>query len=361
MSSAVDGAMPIATTAVQPGLSFGADASGESSGQGSRAQAALGFALGTVRHGHRYPRRDDIPAELVGERLPPAPDDAEMRLVDFVDFSEEVLASRIKTRAAVRRAEADVFAADRAREGDRDVWANLAPEAVAARAEQVMLRLGELNQRELRLRLLDRFRIAIERSGAVPPTDVEEIEQQLDLVLVRHQRLLRDAFRAFRLRDLRESPVRLLPEIESDSPLAAARRNAYGVFPVGLNPDEEAVAHLLDDSPLVRWWHRNRSDARLPDALGLYAWDEGDGFFPDFVVSIEGRDTPHGIVLLEVKGEFLWRNAKEVAKAAAVSTAYGPVYFVGRPRNARDFHFLRELDGRLDRAGGFDVARLRWR
>ena len=73
-----------------------------------------------------------------------------------------------------------------------------------------------------------------------------------------------------------DAPLRA--ELQSDLHLPAARRALYGVMPAGLNEDEQAVARLLDDSPLVRWWHRNASDYRYPDALGLYRWDDGDGF-----------------------------------------------------------------------------------
>ena len=108
----------------------------------------------------------------------------------------------------------------------------------------------------------------------------------------------------------------------------------------------------------MRWWHRNLP--RRDDSVGLYAWDDGDGFFPDFVVSLEGRDKPDGIALLEVKGSQLWGMDSEVEKASARHVDYGEVFLVGRPRGGASFVYLRNLQGRLDDGGSFDVARMRW-
>ena len=73
-----------------------------------------------------------LPSTLRGERLPPAPSDLEARLVDFVDFSSNVLSSRLRTRVQVRRSETDLFHAGAGTaEGQTDLWADLSPEAVA--------------------------------------------------------------------------------------------------------------------------------------------------------------------------------------------------------------------------------------
>ena len=82
-----------------------------------------------------------------------------------------------------------------------------------------------------------------------------------------------------------------------------------------MNEDERVIAEALDASALVRWWHRNVP--RRDDSVGLYRWDEGDGFFPDFVVSLADRKHIDGVALLEVKGSQWWGVAHEVEKAAA--------------------------------------------
>jgi hypothetical protein len=152
----------------------------------------------------------------------------------------------------------------------------------------------------------------------------------------------------------------LLAELHSDMRLPTARRALYGVMPTGLNEDEQAIADLLDENPLVRWWHRNPSDYRKPEALGLYRWDDGEGFYPDFVVSLAERDTPDGIALLEVKGNQFWGKTEEVEKATARHTDYGPVFMVGRERGQATFNHLRKLGERLDKDGAFAVERLRY-
>lgn len=351
-----------AATAAQLVLAIG-NVSDPAVGTASAATASAGelaeLVLRARPAGHRYPRRSGAPDVLTTERMPPAPVDIEMRLVDFVDFSAPVLACRDKSRAQVRRSESDIFAGG-VGEGDADIWAALSPAAVAEKARQVVLDLADVNEREIRRRLLDKFHSAIENGGAVPPSDEELLEQQLDLVLVRNPALLREAWRRMRLRDVVRTSAPQLQEIVSELPLDPARRNVFGVFPAGMNGDEEQIARLLDAHPRVRWWHRNRSDHRQPDAVGLYAWDEGDGFFPDFVLALEGRETPDGIALLEVKGPMLWSERKEVEKADAIHPDYGRTYMVGRRKGDKEFRFLRPLQGRLEQEAVFDIERLRW-
>ncbi|QDI05016.1 hypothetical protein E4A48_16150 [Xanthomonas cerealis pv. cerealis] len=149
--------------------------------------------------------------------------------------------------------------------------------------------------------------------------------------------------------------VPLLAELVSAQPLRRADRALYGVYPAGLNQDELAIAERLDGSDQVRWWHRN-----LPKSgVGLYRWDEGNGFYPDFVVCMAQRAAP-GIALLELKGEHLWGAPTEVDKSLAAHRDYGPVFMVGRKRGERDFFYLRELGGRLQSAGSFDLDRMRF-
>jgi hypothetical protein len=170
--------------------------------------------------------------------------------------------------------------------------------------------------------------------------------------------LLRDAYKRFRFAHVVDVAVPLLGELNSDLRLPDAARALYGVVPPGLNEDETVIARALDSSPLVKWWHRN--SPKRDDSVGLYRWDEGDGFFPDFVVSLIDRKQTDGIALLEVKGSQWWGVPHEVEKAGARHADYGDVFMVGRSRGQSDFVYLRALDERLQSAGGFDIARMRW-
>ncbi|WP_394002843.1 DEAD/DEAH box helicase [Luteimonas sp. WGS1318] len=304
---------------------------------------------------YRYPRRADAPPTLRGEALPPPPADFEAGLAAHVDFSAEVLNDRTRGRVQVQRVDSGLFERNGIAEDGADVWASLSTEAVADRAEQIRLRLREANDRELYARLLERFVQAIEASGAEIAADEETRMQQLDLVLVRRPQLLRDAFRRLRQHQIRDIDVALAAELQSDHRLRPANKGLYGVFPPGMNNDEQAIAEQLDRHPLVRWWHRN-----VPHrGVGLYRWDDGAGFYPDFIVHLPDRPGD-GIALLEPKGPHLWGVPTEVEKSTASHIDYGRVFMVGRKRSTREFMFLRELGGSLQSDGVFSVERLRF-
>jgi hypothetical protein len=318
-------------------------------------QIMAGYAQAVAKP-YEYVRRPDAPASLRGEKLPPVAEDFEAGLAAHVDFSPLVLADRQRNRVQVQRAESDLFAGGQSvAESTEDIWANRSVEAIADRAEQIRLRLGEANDGELQRRLLERFGNAIVGIGAELPADEELLLQQLELVLARRPSLLREAYKSLRLQSVMDIDVPLPGATESTQRLLTATRNLYGVFPPGMNQDESAVAQVLDASPLVKWWHRNPSKT----GVGLYRWDEGAGYYPDFVVCLHERPG-NGIALLEVKGDFLSGKESEVEKTAAVHPDYGRVYMVGRKRGERDFMFLRDLGGKLQSAGAFSVEQLQF-
>ncbi|MBS0431385.1 MAG: helicase SNF2, partial [Proteobacteria bacterium] len=327
-----------------------------------RAQAnggnLAGFALSAKACAYAYGLRMDVP-ELRSEWLPEPSAEYELRLADHVDFSASVLADRVRNRTAVQRRESDIFAPDHLRENERDIWAELSAAQVAERAHDLLRGIADAHEREFRLRLLDCFGRAIESSGAEVPNE-DELEDQLDLVLVRNPRLLREARRRVRHTDLRVNPARLPAEFGSELPLQRAQRNVYGVFPPDLNTDERRVAELLDGHDLVQWWHRNPKQ-KPGESIALYAWDDGDGFFPDFLVSLSGRETPGGIALLEVKGQQLWGYDKEPDKAEAMHPDYGRVFVTGHCRNENEFWMLRKSNERLERVNPFSIEQLRWK
>lgn len=343
--------LPTLTQALQDSLAL----EGGSPPRQRDERIAAAFALAPASI-YTYVCRPGGPAFLRSECLPPAPEDFEAGLAAHVNFSAEVLADRFRNRVQVQRSEADLFDGREVREEDTpDVWASLAPEAVADRAEQIRLRLRDANDRELYARLLERFSTAIEASGAVVSDDEEQLMQQLDLVLVRRPRLLREAYTRMRQAAVLDIDVAVPAELASDQRLPPASRALYGVVPPGLNADEQRIAALLDASPHVLWWHRNPPMT----GVGLYRWDEGEGFYPDFVLKV--RDRPGaGIALLELKGEHLWGKDSEVEKADAQHPEYGRVFMVGRRRGASDFEFLRPLGSKLQGDGAFDVARMRF-
>lgn len=307
---------------------------------------------------YRYQRSSVAPATLRSEKKPNLPPQFEVAIADHVDFNDTVLGTRFKSQVQVHRSETGLF--DKASaERDEDIYERLPPEYVARRAETLRLNLVDSNDRELQPVLLDRFRTSLQRNGYEYPEDEELLLQQLDLVLARNPALLREAYRRVSSNRITNVEVIFPGEISSEDRLAPATRNAYGCYPSGLNQDELAVARILDASPLVLWWHRN--PPRRPESVGLYRWDDGKGYFPDFVVGIRARDTLDQIALLEVKGGHLWAVEDEVEKHGAVHPDYGQVFLIGRRRGEETFHHLRREGDRLTTDGGFAVERLKYR
>ncbi len=305
-----------------------------------------------------YQRASGAPTTLRSERKPNLPPQFEVAIADHVDFNDTVLGTRFKSRVQVHRSETGLF--DEASvERDEDIYERLPPEYVARRAETLRLNLVDSNDRELQPVLLDRFRTSLQRNGYEYPEDEELLLQQLDLVLARNPALLREAYRRVSSNRITDMEVTFPGEISSETRLPPAKRNAYGCYPAGLNQDELTVARMLDANPLVLWWHRN--PPRRLESVGLYRWDDGKGYFPDFVVGVRSRDTLDQIALLEVKGSQFWAVEDEVEKYGAGHPDYGQVFMIGRRRGEETFHHLRRERDRLTTDGSFAVERLKYR
>lgn len=357
------------TTTTEPTPDFGlavplfppAPASGTATSPVSTDRSALSNALrADARRVVSAKRLEQVPARLVTEALPEPDGDIEAKLASLVDFSADVLASQQGEWAQVERKSRDMFDTrhvSESRDEDSVILAQLSAEAVARRVERQLGLFGEVQPNRLMQALAGRFREALQRNNIRPPDDEEELDHRLDLVLAHHPQLLRQAFKRARLDALYTREVDLPALIGFDSVGTEARRNAYGRFPEDLNGDERDFARLLDADASVRWWHRN--PVRQPSSVTLLGWDHGDGFYPDFVVGIEGRRSQDGIVLVEVKGPLLWNEAKEAAKiAGGRHPAYGETIAVGR-RVGESFKRLAVDGERLTPVGDFDFAQLR--
>ena len=100
-----------------------------------------------------------------------------------------------------------------------------------------------------------------------------------------------------------------------------ARLGVYGVFPPDLNSHELAFAQLLDGdmSEAVEWWHRHEPSTLHSVRLVM---PDGKGYFPDFVVKVKGRSKGGGILLIEVKDEYLMNSGSTPDKAQASHGLY---------------------------------------
>jgi len=301
----------------------------------------------------RYVLREGMPQTLVAERLPDAPENVEERLAAHIDFTR-VLGDRFRVRSRVTERVEDVFIAEEPQ--DHDVWATVSPIAIAERARQIAFEFDELDRRELLRELKERFRNALQEHGHEMPDTDEALTRQLELVLVRNETLIRQAYKRVRAENVTAAVVQLPAAVESLAPLLSAKRNIYGVFPDSLSPQEREFAEVIDSSSEILWWHRNPS--QKPESVGLYRWSGGVGFFPDFVIAIAGRTEGGGIALVEVKGPQLQQYDK--AKAAAQHIAYGRAFMVGKTGREGGFRFWRLVDDQLVDDGPFEPHRLRY-
>lgn len=326
---------------------------GDGSSTGDSLSTALTLALAAdARREHCYRLRDDAPKTLVTEKMPPVPDDFEERVAVQIDFTA-VLADRDRVRTKVVQRTQDLF--DPGEIVDEEKWATLSPEAIAEKALQLVFQF-DVDRYSFPRLLEERFRNALVNQGIEPPKDDELLLQQLDLVLVRNERLIADAIKRCRAAQLYTEEIPLMPEARSELRLDPAKRNIYGVFPPDLNLDERRFAELLDIDGDVLWWHRNPS--QQPTSVALYGWSLGKGFFPDFVIGVKDRKAGNGIALVEIKGPQLQHY--ERAKASARHKLYGQSFMVGYDKGKKDFVMFREEAGQLYENGRFEISRLRW-
>jgi hypothetical protein len=209
-----------------------------------------------------------------------------------------------------------------------EIKAKLMKEEIAKRAQYSLVdadRDGFLDRRRLYEALIDRLRSEADRKGLSGFETRDQLEVALARILALRPSLLADAVEeSFAKHTVTRESASLPDSIESEESLAGARLNLYGVYPPDLNSWERPFAELLDGdtSGLVHWWHRN--PVRKPWSITLPV--PGHGFFyPDLAVGVEGRDSPGGVVLVEIKHQINDPEGNAAAKARARHPEYGSV------------------------------------
>jgi superfamily II DNA or RNA helicase len=313
-----------------------------------------GFLATTATRTKKLARKTTVPATLKSERMPPLPDNIEQQIVGLIDFTP-VLVDRDRLQTKVTRRLEGLFGEEAP--VDETVLARMAPAVLAEKAKQIALEFDDLDQRDFLLQLQQRFREALTNHGIDPPAEVEMLREQLDLVLVRNPRLLREAQRRVRASLIELVDVEIPAEVEVPASTARAAKNVYGIFPAEMNTEEHEFAKILDRDADVIWWHRNIE--RTPTSVVLYAWSGGlHAFFPDFVVAVNGRIPSDGVALAETKGPHLLQW--ERAKAGARHQHYGRVFMVGRQTADGEFLIWKLDNEELALDGVFEVQRLRF-
>lgn len=288
------------------------------------------------------------------EVLPSTPEDFEVQLVSFVDFSG-LLADRDRSRTKLTKRTVDIFESNESPD-DEDVWAKMSAASIAQRARQIAFEYPDVDNRQFLNALRKRFRDALEAGGFDVPEADELLTQQLELVLVRNPKIIRQAHKRCRASQIQTQPFTLAPVLQSKFRLEPAKRNVYGAFPEDLSPEELRFAEMLDTSCEVEWWHRN--PPRQPGAVALYRWSNGVGFFPDFLVAVKDRKIGEGVALTEFKGPHLQQFDKE--KAGASHMYYGRSFMVGvKNKGSTELRLFRLIEAELVDDGLFEVSRLR--
>jgi type III restriction enzyme len=196
-------------------------------------------------------------------------------------------------------------------------------EQMQHRAQRELMRSGIFSAKELRRALTRRLGIILAARGVEDATNHDRLNQYLDVLLSQHPELLRSAAKeamaaTAEIRDAGEIPGK----IDSEVPLAASARNVYGCMPPGLNSWETEFGAYMDsdDTGSVLWWHRN--PPRKPWSINVLL-EDGRGFYPDFLVGINGRRKEQNGLLADTK--YAWDTGREIPKMLAEHASYGRV------------------------------------
>lgn len=275
---------------------------------------------------HRYALRADAPRNFKTQE----PADNEVTEKDcarhFIISTRDVLEAGIK-KVPVEKRTLDVFA--RTIQQDFNFKAELSAEEAAKIANKALCKDGTLDPRELRRALLAKLSEEMRSLGMeAEANDPARVQHLLNVILATHDELLSDAKRKAIAAHMEVLVAEALPpEITSEVPLEASPRNLYSVFPAGLNGWEREFAQRLDHDPhkLVKWWHRNPPDK--PWSVNVLM-PNGRGFYPDFIIGIEGRKTDDGALLADPKDRF--ETSREAPKVLARHQTYGRVMILAK-------------------------------
>lgn len=198
------------------------------------------------------------------------------------------------------------------------------PDHAARIAYKVLTNDESFDARELRRALLRKLKSTLAELEMDQADNEDQLSHMLNVILCARPDLLHAAQKAALAKhfEVEQTQEGLPSALESESALPISRLNVYGVMPAGLNTWEQPFAELLDRDAvnIVQWWHRN--PPRKPWSVQVVL-DNGRGFFPDFVIGVEGRRTEDGGLLADPK--FAFEITQEKPKSYAQHPVYGRV------------------------------------
>lgn len=272
---------------------------------------------------HRYPMRSGlpVPARLRSEKMPSRTDVLLDALVRYVRFTPEQLMAAMAQRTDVLRSDVDLFdPAQRQRVQEQAVISDL---FARQNAHDLLRVCDHLDAAELGRRLQRHLAEALSVAG-MPELDERQLRRALNVVLLKSPNMLREALRralgaCAEVVDGADLPL----EWTSPIPLAASERNLWGCVPDKLNTWETAFADWLDRQPSVLWWARNPARPNAADDWGvrIVLPESGKGYYPDFIICVEGRPKPDKIALAETKERT--ETDDSIAKSRSEHREYG--------------------------------------
>lgn len=336
---------------------FGKFFGAQSSEASERAKIDGPVQVAGLTSRHRYRLRDGVPRRFKTQIVSAQTDATEEECAQRFVISTRDLFEVMKGKVPVERRTIEVFSQEIQREFN--FAADLSAIQAAERAQKALLRNKTFDCRELRHALLRKVEMVLREETMSEAEDPDKVSHFLNVILATHPELLYEAQKAAIAKHAEVLEAAELPsEIIWPEPLPSSPNNVYGVMPPGLNTWEQPFAELLDRdvNEVVKWWHRN--EPRQPWSVNVLMPD-GRGFYPDFIIGIEGRNTEESALLADPKLNF--QRDDEAPKVLAEHRAYGRVMIlvrdgvrwmtVGYDSRARKPIVAREF--RLSDAAGF--------
>jgi len=268
----------------------------------------------------QYFLRDGTPRVFKTERLNLNTSGLLQCVEKRIRFDDKVLTSGLRQAVNIRRKQEEIFTHDVTY---GEFQARLSDADIAIRGQRLLFEPDYLDPRELQKALLNRLAAECKDKGFDDLLESpEKLQRAMHLILISHKNLLRDAVRTCCAQHAELADTSPLPQtVTWPTGCTTSRLCVYDAFPPDLNKDEFAFAQLLDAdmSETVEWWNRN--ERSKPHSVGLVMPD-GKGYFPDFMVKVKGRSKGDGILLIEVKGEFLINSLNTSDKALASHKLY---------------------------------------
>jgi hypothetical protein len=257
----------------------------------------------TIAAAFRYERRSGLPVpeRLRTERMPRDVKDLIDGLVRNVTFLPEHLLAVRQETAPIERQEESLF--EHGAQTRRIEQSTISFQFARQNAYELLSVSQYIAPKDLGLRLQASLAAALKEAGQAP-VDRAVLQRALNVILVQSPNLLKDALRKAMGSCAEVVFASALPVAwESAFPLSVSARNLYGCMPPGMNGWETRFADWLDRQERVLWWTRNlpRPNAADDWSVRIVLPETGRGFYPDFVICVDGRKQPQGIGLAETK------------------------------------------------------------